>query len=301
MALSPSSPLASPVLYQRDKTYIPRIAAVHDICGIGNCSLTAALPILSAAGCDARPVPTAVFSSHTGYESFVFEDTTNFIPSYFDSWAKLHVHLDGIYSGFLGSKEQVSLIQRLYATHPQALRFVDPVMGDNGRLYPTYTREMCNEMKKLVDGADILFPNITEACLLTETEYRGANISRNEVLALTQKLAFMGAHVIVLKGIDRNDGLLRNVIYVPRDNDDPFMTEVAHEKLPFMLHGTGDAFASAVIGAVMAGLPVQESVLLAGNFIIDAMRKSTAQPGYEKRGVSFELSLHIMTDLIKPS
>ena len=133
-------------LYDRDPNYIPRVAAVHDMCGYGKCSLTAAIPILSAAGCDVCPVPTALFSAHTRYAVFTFHDTTDILSGYLDAWQKEDVELDGVYSGFLGSPDQVAIIQRLYREYPNALRLVDPVMGDAGEMYPTYTPELCEAM-----------------------------------------------------------------------------------------------------------------------------------------------------------
>lgn len=123
-------------LYDRDPNYIPRVAAVHDMCGYGKCSLTAAIPILSAAGCDVCPVPTALFSAHTRYAVFTFHDTTDILSGYLDAWQKEDVELDGVYSGFLGSPDQVAIIQRLYREYPNALRLVDPVMGDARRNVP---------------------------------------------------------------------------------------------------------------------------------------------------------------------
>ena len=153
-------------LYQRDPKYIPRVAAVHDMCGYGKCSLTAAIPILSAAGCDVCPVPTALFSAHTRYRVFTMHDTTDILNDYLDAWRQENVDLDGVYSGFLGSADQVAIIKRLYREYPHALRLVDPVMGDGGEMYPTYTDQLCQAMGDLVDGADVLMPNLTEASIL---------------------------------------------------------------------------------------------------------------------------------------
>ncbi|MCI1833817.1 MAG: pyridoxine kinase, partial [Bifidobacterium tibiigranuli] len=139
-------------LFERDPRYIPRVAAVHDMCGYGKCSLTAAIPILSAAGCDVCPVPTALFSAHTKYKVFTFHDTTEILSGYLDAWKQEDVDLDGVYSGFLGSAEQVAIIQRLYREYPKALHLVDPVMGDGGEMYPTYTEELCKATAQLADG-----------------------------------------------------------------------------------------------------------------------------------------------------
>ena len=143
------------ILYDRDPHYVPRVAAVHDMCGYGNCSLTAAIPILSAAGCDVCPVPTALFSAHTRYSVFTFHDTTEILDGYLDAWRKENVDLDGVYSGFLGSAEQVAIIKRLYSQYPHALRLVDPVMGDGGEIYvfdmgePVKILDLAKKMIKL--------------------------------------------------------------------------------------------------------------------------------------------------------
>ena len=199
-------------LYQRDPKYIPRVAAVHDMCGYGKCSLTAAIPILSAAGCDVCPVPTALFSAHTRYRVFTMHDTTDILDGYLDAWRQENVDLDGVYSGFLGSADQVAIIKRLYREYPHALRLVDPVMGDGGEMYPTYTDQLCQAMGNLVDGADVLMPNLTEASILTGRDYPGQNLDDRQVDDLLEALLALGAKNIVLKGIDRGDGTLRNYV-----------------------------------------------------------------------------------------
>ena len=204
--------MSDEILYDRDPQYIPRVAAVHDMCGYGKCSLTAAIPILSAAGCDVCPVPTALFSAHTRYTVFTFHDTTEILDGYLDAWRKENVELDGVYSGFLGSADQVAIIRRLYDEYPHALRLVDPVMGDGGQIYATYTPELCEAMGSLVDGADVLMPNLTEASLLTDRAYPGQNISDAQVNDIIDALLLRGAKNVVLKGIDRNDGKIRNYV-----------------------------------------------------------------------------------------
>ncbi|MCH9276951.1 bifunctional hydroxymethylpyrimidine kinase/phosphomethylpyrimidine kinase [Bifidobacterium amazonense] len=285
------------VLYDRDPRYIPRVAAVHDMCGYGKCSLTAAIPILSAAGCDVCPVPTALFSAHTKYDVFTFHDTTGILPGYLDAWRAEHVDLDGVYSGFLGSPEQVSIIRRLYREYPRALRFVDPVMGDGGELYPTYTPELCEAMRALVDGADVLMPNLTEASILAGRDYEGGDLDDTAVDALLEALLEMGARNVVLKGIDRGDGLIRNYV-ADASAGASGKRELAHDKLSYMIQGTGDAFASALCGAVMAGRGLAESAHIAGEFVRHAMANTRNQPRFEERGLSFELNLAELTALV---
>ena len=286
------------ILYDRDPHYVPRVAAVHDMCGYGNCSLTAAIPILSAAGCDVCPVPTALFSAHTRYSVFTFHDTTEILDGYLDAWRKENVDLDGVYSGFLGSAEQVEIIKRLYSQYPHALRLVDPGMGDGGEIYATYTPELCEAMGTLVDGADVLMPNLTEASILTKRTYPGRDLSDAEVNDMIDALLDLGAKNVVLKGIDHDDGTIRNYVASAASGASG-KQELAHSKLPFMTHGTGDAFASALCGALMAGRPLAESAHIAGEFVRHAMENTQYQPHHDERGVSFELNLDELTQLVR--
>ena len=187
-------------LYQRKGGYLPRVAAVHDLCGYGKCSLGIAIPVLSAAGIDVCPVPTSLFSAHTRFPKFYMHDTTPMLGDYLDAWREEGIELDGIYSGFLGSAEQVDAILRLYREYPDALRIVDPVMGDGGAKYPTYTDEMCEAMKGLVDGADLLTPNLTEASILTGIPYEGQDVDEAYVRRVMDALFGMGAKAVVIKG-----------------------------------------------------------------------------------------------------
>ena len=273
-------------LYDRSKhpTYIPRIAAVHDLCGYGKCSLGVAIPVISASGCDVCPVPTGLFSSHTAFRDWYMNDTTDMIEPYLDAWEKVGIDLDAVYSGFLGAPEQVSSIQRLYATYPNALRIVDPVMGDHGKIYPTYTDELCASMAELANGADVLTPNLTEAAIILGIEYPGQNLSDAEVGEIISMLRERGAKNVVIKGIDREDGYLRNFV----EGENTPLTELKNEKLPYMLHGTGDLFCSCLTAAIMAGQDLKSSVDFAGNFVHDAMIITRDQPNFADRGVSFE-------------
>ena len=286
------------VLYKREGAYIPRVAAVHDLCGYGKCSLGIAIPVLSAAGCDVCPLPTSLFSAHTKFPTFYMHDTTPILNDYLDAWAKEGIELDAIYSGFLGSAAQVGVIQRLYREHPAALRVVDPVMGDGGEIYATYTPELCRAMGTLVDGADALMPNLTEASILTGRDYPGQDIDDAQVDEILGALLAAGAKNVVLKGIDRGDGMIRNYV-ASASTGVAGKQELAHAKLPFMTHGTGDAFASALCGAVMAGRPLAEAANIAGEFVRHAMESTQYQPNHEERGVSFELNLDELTALTR--
>ncbi|WP_293816821.1 bifunctional hydroxymethylpyrimidine kinase/phosphomethylpyrimidine kinase [uncultured Parolsenella sp.] len=284
-------------LYTRHGNYIPRVAAVHDLCGYGKCSLGIAIPVLSAAGIDVCPVPTSLFSAHTKFPKFYMHDTTAMLGDYLDAWQEEGVELDGIYSGFLGSAEQVGAIRRLYREYPGALRIVDPVMGDGGEKYPTYTDEMCEAMKGLVDGADVLTPNLTEAAILTGVAYAGQNVDDAHVGRTVDALLEMGAKSVVLKGIVRpGEKVIRNYVAVAGEDGAP--EEVASELLPFMLHGTGDLFASGLTAAIFCGRNLRAAVEFAGTLVRDAMAITRDQPNYELRGVSFESVLGDVTALL---
>lgn len=271
-------------LYERDGAYIPRIAAVHDLCGYGKCSLGVAIPVLSAAGCDVCPVPTGLFSSHTAFPGFYMHDTTEILADYLKAWRGIGVEIDAVYSGFLGAPEQVDTIRSIYETYPGALRVVDPVMADHGKVYPTYTPELVEAMGQLAEGADILTPNLTEAAIILGREWKGADIGEADVRDTISALRERGAKNVVLKGIDHNDGLIHNYVW---GNAVEF-TETTNAKLPYMLHGTGDVFASTLLAAVMCGRGLDEATHFAADFTADAMVVSAKQPHFEERGVSFE-------------
>ena len=282
-------------LYRREGGYLPRVAAVHDLCGYGKCSLGVAIPVLSAAGIDVCPVPTSLFSAHTRFPKFYMHDTTPMLGDYLDAWHEEGIELDGIYSGFLGSAEQVDAILRLYREYPDALRIVDPVMGDGGAKYPTYTDEMCEAMKGLVDGADLLTPNLTEASILTGIPYEGQDVDEAYVRRVMDALFGMGAKAVVIKGVvHEGEQIIRNYVAVSGGE----MEEVSGELLPYMLHGTGDLFASGLTAAVYAGESLSASVEFACALVRHAMQITPDQPDYQVRGVSFESVLGDVTALL---
>lgn len=286
----------STILYDRSRNpeYIPRIAAVHDLCGYGKCSLGVAIPVISAGGCDVCPVPTGLFSSHTAFPGWYMHDTTDILKDYLAAWQGIDVEIDAIYSGFLGAPEQVDIIRSLYDRYPQALRVVDPVMADHGKVYPTYTPELCAAMADLATDADILTPNLTEAAIILGEEWHGTDISDAEAQRIIEALVAKGAKNVVLKGIQRNDGLIRNFI----GNADGSFHEAKNEYLPYLLHGTGDLYCSCLLAAIMAGHTLKNAVEFAGDLTHDAMIVSSKQPHFKDRGVSFEPLLGRISELL---
>ncbi len=275
----------TPTLYERQGAYIPRVAAVHDLCGYGKCSLGIAIPVLSAAGADVCPVPTGIFSSHTAFPGWYMHDTTDILGQYLDAWDGIGVRIDAVYSGFLGAPEQVDIIRRLYSTFPEALRVVDPVMADHGKVYPTYTPELCEAMSALAADADILTPNLTEAAIILDRPWTGTDITDGEACEIIEALLVKGAKNVVLKGIQREgDDQIRNFV----GGVDCDIFQVHNEFIPYMLHGTGDLYCSCLLAAILAGRSLYEAALFAGDLTAQAIEVSTAQPGFEDRGVSFE-------------
>ena len=286
----------APVLYQRQGAYIPRVAAVHDLCGYGKCSLGVAIPVLSAAGADVCPVPTGLFSSHTAFPGWYMHDTTDILGDYLDAWEGINIDIDAVYSGFLGAPEQVDVIRRLYTTFPKALKVVDPVMADHGKVYPTYTPELCQAMADLACEADILTPNLTEAAIILGEEWKGTDISNEEAARIINALLEKGARNVVLKGIQRKgESQVRN--FVGGDGFQIF--EVHNEFLPYYLHGTGDLYCSGLLAAILAGRDLYEAVRVAGMLTRDAIEVSTKQPHFQERGVSFEPLLGKVSALLQ--
>ena len=286
----------TPTLYKRDLDYIPRIAAVHDLCGYGKCSLGIAIPVLSAAGADVCPVPTGLFSSHTAFPGWYMHDTTEILPDYLAAWKGINVEIDAVYSGFLGAPEQVDIIRDIYATYPQALRVVDPVMADHGQVYPTYTPELCQAMAELAGDADILTPNLTEAAIILGREWTGTDITDDQAKEIIDALIAKGAKNVVLKGIQREgETEIRN--FVGGVACDVF--EVHNEFIPYMLHGTGDLYCSCLLASVIAGKSLFEAAWFAGSLTRDAIEVSTKQPHFQERGVSFELLLGKVAALLR--
>lgn len=275
---------ASTPLFERKGAYIPRIAAVHDLCGYGKCSLGVAIPVLSAGGNDVCPVPTGLFSNHTAFPTWHMHDTTEMLDGYLQAWKEVNIDIDAIYSGFLGAPEQCDSIRQLWNDYPNALRVVDPAMADHGKVYPTYTPELCQAMADLASGCDVLTPNLTEAAIILGEEWHGQNISEDEARRIIEALLEKGAKNVILKGIDRGDGIIRN--YVQGEQNE--FAETRNELLPYMLHGTGDLYASCLLAAIMAGKTLLDAAQFASDFVAEAMVLTNEQPDFRNRGVSFE-------------
>ena len=266
---------------------LTRVAAVHDICGFGKCSLATALPVISACGVEVSPIPTGIFSTNTNFPNYQFTDFTERMPGFISHLKESGVTFDAVYSGFLGSAAQIGYIKELVKIFSPGYVIIDPVMGDNGEVYKFYTPEMCENMKGLVEIADIATPNLTEACALTGEIYKNINVSSNGIKSLAEKIAKIGAKNVVITGIERGDKLYNCIL---SDNGDYFEREI--ELLPFRMHGTGDLFSSVLTGGILSGHNLVESVDSAALFVYEVMKYSQTVENFYERGACFEPFLY---------
>lgn len=232
-----------------------KVAAIHDLSGFGKCSLTVIIPVLSAMGVQVCPVPTAVLSAHTGYGDFVMRDLTDFIEPALEHYKKLGADFDCVYSGFLASSEQIDHCLEFFAAFPNALKVVDPVMGDNGKSYKTYTKELCTRMKELVAVADIITPNLTEAAILLGEEFPAAPLTGMEAKSWLVRLSEQGARIVVITSVSLADGGISTIGY---DKENNGFWKIKNDHVPMQYSGTGDTFASVLVGGILNGdsLPI---------------------------------------------
>jgi pyridoxine kinase len=261
-----------------------KIALVNDISGYGRCSATVALPIISWLGVQCCPVPTAVLSNHTGYESCYFDDYTCHMEEYLAEWKKLGLHFDGIETGFLGSVRQIQIVRDMITSFADSRTavLVDPVMGDHGQIYRTYTEEMCREMRSLVALADIVTPNLTEACRLTDTVYR-ESFSRRELTAMARAISALGPSHVVITGIPQG-GFIANFVYDKSGETHNLRTH----RIAGQRSGTGDIFAAILAADAVNGVSFDTSVHRAGTFIRKCAERTLMHDDDPRNGVCLE-------------
>lgn len=272
-----------------------RVIAVHDISCVGKCSLTVALPILSACGIECSVLPTAVLSTHTGgFTGYTFRDLTDDLDPIIDHWKSLDLHVDAIYTGYLGSFRQLEIVSRLFDTFDSAIRLVDPVMADNGVLYKGFDMDFVKGMLELCKKADIVIPNITEASLMLGKEYR-EDFCKEAWFEVASELTSLGPKATVLTGATPKEGLI-GAMYCTNDGD---KGEKVTEHFDGYFHGTGDVFGSAFLAAYLAGKSLGDAVNCAVLYTAEAIRR-TKQAGTEPRyGVDFEGALPLLLEMIK--
>ena len=264
-----------------------RVLTIQDISCVGQCSLTVALPILSACGQETCILPSAVLSTHTGgFTGFTFRDLTEDIPSVWQHWKKENIGFDYIYTGYLGSTLQIGYVKDIFAAfaNENCKTVVDPAMGDHGKLYPLFDEVYAAAMAELCAQADIMVPNITEACFMTGHPYQ-ENYDEAYVDALLEKLGAMGKGTVVLTGVGYTPETTGVVIY--RDGKKWYYS---HAREPKSYHGTGDIFASAFVGAYAGGKTMEQAAAIAADYVALCIRKTINDPSHWY-GVKFEPSL----------
>ena len=271
-----------------------RVVSIQDISCLGKCSLTVALPIISAMGVETCVVPTAVLSTHTGgFSGFTFHDLTQEVAPIADHWAKEGISFDAIYTGYLGSFEQIHLVSQFFDRFggQDTLIYVDPAMADNGVLYTGFTPEFAKEMGKLCGKADVIVPNLTEASFMLGVDYVGDNYDEAYIRDLLKQLTGLGCKTAVLTGVSFAPGQIGAMAY---DAATDTYASYFNEKLPVSFHGTGDVFASVVVGAMMRGCPLEDALRLAVDFTLESIRKTGADPEHRWYGVNFEEAIPLL-------
>ena len=264
-----------------------KILTIQDISCVGQCSLTVALPILSACGLETCILPSAVLSTHTaGFTGYTFRDLTDDIPAIAAHWQKEGIKFDAVYTGYLGSEKQIEYVKNIIDTlsAEDSVSIVDPAMADGGKLYPAFDEAFVESMKSLCAKADIIVPNITEACFLTGIEYR-ETYDEAYIDCLLAALSAAFDSTVVLTGVGYEAGKTGVVVYGNCKKE-----YYCHKRISEGCHGTGDVFASAFVGAYMQGKTLLEAAMIAADYVVLCIEKTAGDPKH-RYGVKFELAL----------
>lgn len=265
-----------------------RVAAIHDLSGFGKCSLTVALPILSAAGIESAAMPTAILSTHTGgFSGYTYRDLTGDMRPFMKHWQSLGIKFDAIYTGFLGSFEQLEIVKEFFDTFrtKDNIILVDPVMADNGELYSIFNSHFAIGMRSLCQKADIIVPNLTEAALLLDEPYCPGPYSQAYIEDILKKLSQLGPKKVVLTGVYFKDDELGAATY---DRTTDVKEYAFTTKIPGYYHGTGDIFASALLAAILNGFCLNKAAEIAVNFTANSIRRTYRAKTDYRFGVNFE-------------
>lgn len=267
----------------------PKVAAIHSMAGFGRCSMTVIIPVLSTMGIQVCPLPTAILSTHSGgFGDMAFTDLTAGMDAYATHWHEIGLTFDAIYSGFLGSARQIEIVGRFiegFRRGPDQLIVVDPVMADGGKLYRTYTPEMRHMMGQLAARATIITPNLTEAYFLLNEPYRDRPMAAPEIRSMLSRLADLGPETVVVKSVRTEDGRHANVAFSRRGNE---FCQVPFERIPVNYPGTGDVFASVLVGALLNGNRLADGIAKATAFLSEAVRITRQAGTPEREGVLIE-------------
>ncbi len=272
-----------------------RIVTVQDISCLGKCSATVALPVISAMGVECAVIPTAVLSTHTMFKGFTFRDLTDDITPVTDHWKREGFKFDAIYTGYLGSFRQLELVSKLIDDF-SALVVIDPVMADNGKLYTGFTREFAAEMARLCGKADVIVPNMTEASFMLGIDYIGSGYDEAYVVKVLKGLCALGAKNAVLTGVDYGDGKL-GVACMNGETGKVFT--YFRDKIDRSYHGTGDIYASTLVGGLMRGKTLEQALVIATDYTVACIARTAENPDAITYGVEFEAEIPYLTKLIK--
>lgn len=271
-----------------------KILTIQDISCVGQCSLTVALPIISACGVETCVLPSAVLSTHTaGFQGFTFRDLTEDMPLICDHWRREGISFDAVYTGYLGSAKQIDYVLNILSTvkKAEAPAIIDPAMADNGKLYTGFDLNFVEAMKRLCAKADYLVPNVTEACFLTDIPYK-TEYDEAYVCELVEKLLNLGAKNVVLTGISYEEGKTGVVVYENGES-----RYYCHPKEPNSCHGTGDVYASAFVGALVRGKSAYDSARIAADYTVECIRE-TAKLENHWYGAKFEPVLGKLIEML---
>ena len=263
-----------------------RVLTIQDISCLGKCSVTVALPVISAMGIETVILPTAVLSTHTMFKNFTVKDLTDQLMPIVEHWKSEGVEFDAIYTGYLGSAEEIEIAKKIFEMFKtdDTLVFIDPVMADNGKLYPAFDEAYAKLNAGLCGAADIIVPNLTEACFMTDTEYK-EEYDEDYVKELLGKLAALGSKVVVLTGISLSEGKT-GVYGLDTRTNEYFIYQ--NDKVDAAYHGTGDIFASVAVGGLVRGLSRERAFALAADYTADTIRVTKQDPKEPWYGVNFE-------------
>ncbi len=272
----------------------PKILTIQDISCVGQCSLTVALPIISACGVECAVLPSAVLSTHTyGFKGYTFRDLTDDMPSIKEHWLKEGIKFDAIYTGYLGSTQQIDYVADFFSQTgtDKCIKIVDPAMADNGKLYPGFDNEFVQAMKSLCGKADYVLPNLTEACLLTDTEYK-TDYDKDYIDGIIKKLIELGAKNVIFTGVSYRESKTGIVVF-----EHGAYSYYEHDFLPGSCHGTGDIYASAFTGALMRGKSALDAAKIAAEYTMECI-KATAALDNHRYGAAFEPVLGKLISMI---
>lgn len=274
-----------------------RIATIQDLSCFGKCSLSVALPLMSAMGAEVCPVPTAVLSTHTyKFKDWTYRDLSSDLPAIFDHWHREGLSFDAVSTGYLGSLEQIAMVEGFFNTFPGMLKVVDPVMADHGVLYPGFSEEYAREMTKLCAHADVIVPNMTETAFMLGIEYKPSGYDEKYIHETLKKLCGLGCRTAVLTGVVYDPKYQGAVAY---DSETGEFFEHFNDNLDVSFHGTGDVFTSALAGALVLGRGMQKSLDIAVDYTVDCIKRTMDDKDEHWYGVKFEESIPYMLELLK--